>query len=176
MDTALLGASLPSTETGDLPDDTGDMVAKALARLWLSLARVRHHLNEQAQRQGLSLSAFLVLRPLVQSGPLRSSALAEAVCMDPSWISRQVAHLVERGLVERHADRADGRVCILAATEAGVETVLRLQETADAHVVDTVAGWSEQDRRHLAALLGRLADALEAGTGPDAARKGSDHA
>src|SRR5215831_12128099 len=122
MDTALLGASHPSAETGDLPDDTGDMVAKALARLWLSLARVRHHLNEQAQRQGLSLSAFLVLRPLVQSGPLRSSALAEAVCMDPSWISRQVAHMVERGLVERHADRADGRVCILAATEAGVET------------------------------------------------------
>jgi DNA-binding MarR family transcriptional regulator len=170
MDTGLHVASGPSATSGGPPDDSGELVARALARLWLSLARVRHHLSEQAQRQGLSLSAFLVLRPLIQSGPLRSSALAEAVCMDPSWISRQVAQLVERGLVERRADPADGRVCILAATDAGIETVARLQATADAQVAGTVAAWSEQDRRQLAMLLGRLADALEAGTGPAAGR------
>jgi DNA-binding MarR family transcriptional regulator len=92
------------------------------------------------------------------------------VCLDPSWISRQVAHLVERGLVERRADRADGRICILAATKAGIETVVRLQKAADDYMVGTVAGWSEQDRRHLAVLLGRLADGLEADSVPASGR------
>ena len=119
-------------------------------------------MSDRAQSEGLSLSAFIVLRPLVCSGPLRASALAEAVYLDLSWISRQVAHLVERGLVERRADRADGRVCILAATEAGIAAVARLQQASNEYVVGKVAGWSEQDRATLAALLGRLADDLGA--------------
>jgi DNA-binding MarR family transcriptional regulator len=143
-------------------DTSGDDVGQALAQLWQSMARLRQLMNDRAQSEGLSLSAFIVLRPLVCSGPLRASDLAEAVYLDLSWISRQVAHLVERGLVERRADRTDGRVCILAATEAGIEAVARLQQASNTYVADKVADWSEQDRTMLAMLLGRLTVALEA--------------
>lgn len=173
IDSAMPGTPGAGAATGGGADDSVEQVARAMGRLWLSLGRVRHHLGEQAHRQGLSLSAFLVLRPLVHSGPLRSSALAETVGMDPSWISRQVAQLVERGLVERRADRADGRVCILAVTDAGIETVARLHEAADAHMAGAVAGWPARDRRQLAALLGRLADTLEAGGAPAMGRHDS---
>ncbi|HVA92639.1 MAG TPA: MarR family transcriptional regulator [Chloroflexota bacterium] len=159
--TTVLTAALGATRDQER-DDSSDQVARAMARLWLSMAGMRRQMGGWAQSQGLSLSACIVLRPLVRFGPLRSSALAEAVCLDTSWISRQVAHLVERGLVERRADRADGRVCILAATEAGVEAVARLQQSLDEYMVGKVSGWSERDRRRLAMLLGRLAGELEA--------------
>jgi DNA-binding MarR family transcriptional regulator len=152
----------PVVEMDAGPDTSGDDVAQALAQLWQSMARMRQLMNDRAQSEGLSLSAFIVLRPLVCSGPLRASDLAEIVYLDLSWISRQVAHLVERGLVERRADRTDGRVCILAATEAGIEAVARLQQASNHYVVGKVADWSEQDRTTLAALLGRLTVALEA--------------
>ena len=158
--------SPPDTETGEGADPSSDHVAQALSRLWQSMATMRRQMSDRAQSEGLSLSSFIVLRPLAHSGPLRSSALAEAVCLDLSRISRQIAHLVERGLVERRADRADGRVCILAATEAGIEAVARLQHASNAYVVGKVAAWSEQDRTTLAALLERLAADLEAAPAP----------
>jgi DNA-binding MarR family transcriptional regulator len=162
MDASTALDARPVVEPAAGPDTSGDDVAQALAQLWQSMARMRQLMNDRAQSEGLSLSAFIVLRPLVCSGPLRASALAEAVYLDLSWISRQVAHLVERGLVERRADRTDGRVCILAATEAGIEAVARLQQASNTYVADKVAGWSEQDRTALAVLLGRLTVALEA--------------
>ncbi len=166
MNTPALLESRPDKEIEARQDTTSDQVAQVLSRLWQSMAKMRQLMGDRAQSEGLSLSAFIVLRPLVCSGPLRAGALAEAVYLDLSWISRQVAHLVERGLVERRADRADGRVCILAATEAGVEAVVRLQQASNDYVVDRVAGWSDQDRVTLAALLGRLADDLEASPTP----------
>src|SRR5665213_2281406 len=135
----------PVMEIGEGSDTSSDQMAQALTRLWQSMARMRQQMSERAQSAGLSMSAYIVLRPLVCSGPLRASALAEAVYLDLSWISRQVAHLVERGLVERRADQADGRVCILAATEAGIEAVARLQQASNEYVVGKVAAWSEQD-------------------------------
>ena len=56
-------------------------------------------------RGGAPLHFLLV--HLVKGGPQRSGALAEAVHSDPSTISRQVAHLVRLGLVERTADPED---------------------------------------------------------------------
>ena len=50
-------------------------------------------------------------------GPHRSNALAEAVHSDPSTVSRQIAALVKVGYVERRPDPADGRACLLAATD-----------------------------------------------------------
>jgi DNA-binding MarR family transcriptional regulator len=149
---------------------SSEQVAEALARLFRSLSKVRARVTEQAQVEGMSWSALMVLRPLVQSGPQRSSALADALCLDPSWISRQVAQLVQRGLVERRADPRDGRVCILAATEAGLELSARLQRSSDAYLAGKVAGWSAPDRRHLAVLLGRFAAELENDTTQATAR------
>jgi DNA-binding MarR family transcriptional regulator len=166
MNASTVLAAHPVVEPAAGSDTSGDDVAQALAQLWQSMARMRQLMNDRAQSEGLSLSAFIVLRPLVCSGPLRASDLAETVYLDLSWISRQVAHLVERGLVERRADRTDGRVCILAATEAGIAAVARLQQASNTYVADKVADWSEQDRTTLAVLLGRLTVALEAAPSP----------
>jgi len=57
---------------------------------------------------GFDRSAVILLKTLVALGPTRSSALAAAIHSDPSTVSRQVAALVGRGLLERRADQLDG--------------------------------------------------------------------
>src|ERR1700733_2841356 len=58
-------------------------------------------------------AAQVLLRSLEQNGPMRASGLAASVGSDPSTISRQIAALVKDGLIERRADQADGRACLL---------------------------------------------------------------
>ena len=62
-------------------------------------------------------ATHLLLHTVESEGPMRASALAASVHADLSTVSRQVAALVGRGLLERRADQRDGRACVLAVTE-----------------------------------------------------------
>lgn len=92
-----------------------DRIGAALVRMNKMHACVASHMS----KSGLDKASFVLLANLAERGPLRSSALAEAVFSDPSTVSRQVATLVKDGLVERRADPEDGRASVLAVTEAG---------------------------------------------------------
>jgi len=109
---------------------------------------------------GFDRSAIILLKTLAALGPSRSSALAAAVHSDPSTVSRQVAALVDRGLVERLADPHDGRATLLAATEAGKERHRLVHDRRERAFARMVADWPEQEVRDLAALLGRLNDSF----------------
>jgi DNA-binding MarR family transcriptional regulator len=99
----------------------------------------------------------MLLASLVCDGPRRASALADAVYSDPSTVSRQVAHLVRTGLVERRSDPEDGRVSVLAATEKGAEVLEEHRRRRNAAISAVVADWPEEDRHQFAALLTRFA-------------------
>src|ERR1700742_2833233 len=91
-----------------------------------TLLRLMHPLKAAAAREGLhgdgqDRSAMLLLFPLMHA-PQRPGALAELTHADPSTISRQVAELVQRGLVRREPDPSDGRASLLAITDAGRES------------------------------------------------------
>ena len=62
--------------------------------------------------------------------PLSQRALAERFGCDPSNISVLVDRLVERELVERRPDPSDGRVKLIAATDAGRALADRCCRTA----------------------------------------------
>ena len=89
------------------------------------LVRASHALKAQLHARhsdGIEWSGYLLLFHLCKDGPQRTSALAATACVDPSTISRQVAQLVDSGLVERRADPHDGRATLLAtrpSTSAG---------------------------------------------------------
>src|SRR6266702_273697 len=59
-------------------------------------------------------ATHLLLHTVESEGPMRASALAASAQADLSTVSRQVAALVSRGLLERRADQVDGRACLLA--------------------------------------------------------------
>jgi DNA-binding MarR family transcriptional regulator len=109
-----------------------------------------------AQKNGLEQAAYFLLAVLVTEGPQRTTALAEAVHSDTSTVSRQVGALVKHGMVERQADPADGRACLLAATPAG-QTVFEGQQRARTEqIADVLRHWTPADLRTVAHLLERL--------------------
>ncbi|MFC7655700.1 MarR family winged helix-turn-helix transcriptional regulator [Pseudonocardia benzenivorans] len=77
-------------------------------------------LHQIEHPDGVERATYVLLVHLVKDGPYRSRALADAVHSDPSTVSRQVAHLVRLGLVERVTDPDDGRAVLLVATDEGV--------------------------------------------------------
>jgi DNA-binding MarR family transcriptional regulator len=80
---------------------------------------------------------------------------------DPSTISRQVAHLVRLGLVERMADPEDGRATLLTASQEGRRVFEENRRIRIERFAGMLADWSVDDRRKLAELLGRFVTAFE---------------
>lgn len=138
------------------PDDRSiDTIAVQLTRL----QRIRERTAAQIRtKDGLDPAAFSVLFRLLQEGPMRSGALAEAVHSDASTISRQVAVLVERDLVERMADPADGRVSVLAVTRRGRELAERIRERRHENLARVMSAWTPEHRATFADLLRRFVD------------------
>jgi DNA-binding MarR family transcriptional regulator len=125
------------------------------------LVRASHGMRAQlhaAKPDGIEWAGSMLLFHLCKDGPQRSSALAAAVCVDPSTVSRQIADLVDLGLVERRADPHDGRATLLAATEAGEARHRLVHERRDRALAVMLADWSDNDVDALAGLLRRLND------------------
>jgi DNA-binding MarR family transcriptional regulator len=127
--------------------------------------RLVHALKTQAAKNDSGDRAALVLLfPLVRMGPLRQGALAELVHADPSTVSRHVAALVERGLVQRVADESDGRASRLHVTDAGHAALDALRRDRENHFAQVTARWDTDDLATLTTLLGRFLDDMSATT------------
>jgi DNA-binding MarR family transcriptional regulator len=113
--------------------------------------------------EGVEWAAYGLLFRLVDSGPMRSSALAEQVCVDPSTVSRQVAQLVRAGLVERQSDPVDGRASLLVATEHGRAAYAAKREDRQRMFAHLLAGWTVNDLATLTELLARFNDSIAEG-------------
>jgi DNA-binding MarR family transcriptional regulator len=134
-------------------------VASRVVELNQALNRFRQGMQNAAAGEGDGLLIHLVFQ-VATHGPIRAGELAETTRADPSTVSRQVATLVGRGLLERLADPQDGRASLLRATPAGMSFMQRHIELRDARFAVMLADWSEADRRQLADLLGRFIDDL----------------
>ncbi|WP_330251017.1 MarR family transcriptional regulator [Nocardia sp. NBC_00565] len=135
-----------------------DVIAIQLTRL----QRIRERTAGQLRmKDGVDPAAFAILFRLLCDGPMRSGALADAVHSDASTISRHVAHLVERHLVERQADRNDGRATVLVVTERGREVAERIRRRRHENLTRVMAAWTPQDRAAFAGLLRQFVDDFE---------------
>ncbi|GAA0226235.1 MarR family winged helix-turn-helix transcriptional regulator [Cryptosporangium japonicum] len=135
------------------PDDTVTELGRQLARFGRAMVRYK--------AQQAASAAYGLLFPLAER-PQRAGALAEAVHADPSTVSRQIAQLVERGLVERQPDPADGRACVLVPTDAGHETMAALRRRRDEHLAAVLEHWPADDVHQLVDLLSRFITDFEA--------------
>ena len=100
---------------------------EALARLRTAIMRLGRSLRAASASEGLTPAQSGVLATLVREGPLRAGDLATAEALNPTMLSRVLAHLEEAGLVVRAADPGDGRASRAAATPAGRRLVGRLR-------------------------------------------------
>lgn len=81
--------------------------------------------------------------------------LASALRLDPGYVSRQLAKLVDRELVEKERSSHDGRRRHLRLTSDGVEIHRQLSQRASADIAAMVDGLDAGARRR---LLGAMAE------------------
>jgi DNA-binding MarR family transcriptional regulator len=110
---------------------------------------------------GVEFAAYVLLAHLVVEGPMRSTALADAVHADPSTVSRQTAALVRHGMLERRADPIDGRASLLAATLDGQRAFDAYRQRNNGIIADVVRDWPVARIYQLASLLGDFAADFE---------------
>ncbi|GAY08428.1 MarR family winged helix-turn-helix transcriptional regulator [Pseudonocardia sp. N23] len=144
------------TPAGDLSDALACDLAVADA-LGYELARLFRLVQRTSRGSGpadLDRATFHVLIHLASAdGPQRSADLAEALCTDPSTVSRRVAALVKQGLIERRADPDDGRASLLAVTDDGHSALEQSRRYKARLVAEVLGAWPIEKRQALVALL-----------------------
>ena len=105
---------------------------------------------------GLDGAAYGLLVLLDDAGPLRASDVVVRLGLDKSTVSRQVASLVEAGLVDRVADPDDGRAQVLSTSEEGHRRLSEIRDARRARWEADLSDWSTDDVAALGTLLGRL--------------------
>ncbi|WP_306796593.1 MarR family transcriptional regulator [Nocardia sp. XZ_19_369] len=148
-----------------MDDRTIDTIAMQLTRLQRIRDRTAAQLSTWT-KDGLDPAAFGALIRLCCDGPMRSGALAGALHSDASTVSRQVAQLVGRKLVERQADPADGRATVLVVTDRGRAVAEEIRRRRNENLTRVMAGWTPQSRADFAGLLEQFVDDFER-TRPD---------
>ena len=112
---------------------------------------------------GLSLdrALFPLLVGIERQGPIGVVALAEGSGRDHTTVSRQVAKLVELGLVEKRKG-ADARVHEAGITKKGRQMTDALTAARQRLAAPVLAKWSEKDFETLVRLLRRFVDDISA--------------
>lgn len=136
-------------------------LSEQLARAFAAMGRAISERGAELPR-----TDFVVLVRLGETSdagdPCRLRDLAHAEGLDQSTMSRRIASLAKRGLVERRPDPDDRRAHRLQLTESGTVALAAERARRVSLVTDALAGWDESDKDELARLLGKLTDTLDA--------------
>lgn len=119
-------------------------------------------------RNCMDRAAYLLLNRLDREGPMGVKALAEGMGIDSSTVTRQVAPLVESGLVKRTSHPEDGRAVVLALSPRGQSRLAEVRASRRALMAEITDDWTPIERADFTTLLGRFNAALSErhGTAP----------
>ena len=132
--------------------------ADLAVRLRLAIARTARRLRQEAGEE-LSPSQTAALATIDRHGPLTPSELAVRERIQRPTVTRIVALLEQRGLVQRTRDPQDGRSSLVALTPAGRDLLARGRTRKDAYLARRLRELDGQERATLqraAAILERL--------------------
>ncbi|HSA53704.1 MAG TPA: MarR family transcriptional regulator [Yinghuangia sp.] len=111
-------------------------------------------------RYTMDRAAYLLLGRLEAEGPMGVKALAQAMSIDSSTVTRQVTPLVEQGYVDRVPNPDDGRAVLLRLSEMGRERLHQVRSARIELMAEMVGDWSADDRERFADLLTRFNKAM----------------
>lgn len=109
-----------------------------------------------AEPFGLSVTQWRVMAALGRFAPLTASDVGQRIVMDKVAVSRAVAGLMQRGLVERATDRADRRRASLRLSARGRAMHARIVPLALTYEDRLYKVLSAEERRSFDALTDRL--------------------
>lgn len=131
--------------------------AQLAATLRGAITRLNRRLRRARPVSELTQSQLSALTSLELAGALTPKELADAERVQPPSVTRTVAALEQRGLVQRTPHPTDGRQVILAPTEQGREIVVLDRRARDAWLAKRLAELGPEERD----TLRRAADILE---------------
>ena len=125
-----------------------------------AITRVNRRLRQTLPIGELTVAQISALQSLDAAGALTPRELADAERVQPPTMTRIVARLEERGLIQRTPHPTDGRQVILAPSPLGRELLVEYQRVRDEWLANRIGGLTEADRdalRRAAEILVRLA-------------------
>jgi DNA-binding MarR family transcriptional regulator len=121
-----------------------------------AITRLNRRLRQARPIGDLTVAQISALTSLELAGALTPRELADTERVQPPTMTRIVAKLEERGLVQRSPHPTDGRQVILAATEAGRAVLAELHQARNSWLAQRLAELTEEERD----TLQRAADIL----------------
>ena len=127
--------------------------ADEATHLYVVLGRITRALRRAAAGSEIGHGSLSALASLVTDGPMRLGELASVEGVSAPSMTRIVAALEERALVERRTDPADGRALVVEATASGHTLVRTGREARIGELRARLSALSPDDRRTLDAAL-----------------------
>ncbi|GGR69978.1 MarR family transcriptional regulator [Streptomyces aureoverticillatus] len=113
-------------------------------------------------RNSMDRAAYLLLNRLDKEGPMGVKALAASMGIDSSTVTRQVAPLVDTGLVKRTSHPEDGRAVVLQLSPRGQARLDEVRSSRRELMAELTHDWAPAERESFTALLTRFNSALSA--------------
>jgi DNA-binding MarR family transcriptional regulator len=107
-------------------------------------------------------AAYLLLNRLDSEGPMGVKALAASMGIDSSTVTRQVAPLVDTGLVKRTSHPEDGRAVVLQLSPRGQARLSEVRASRRRLMAELTHDWAPEERDAFTSLLTRFNGALSA--------------
>lgn len=152
---------MPKSHSASVHTDPG-LDPDAPARLRAVVGKLSRRLNASARGEGLTHTQLSVLGVIARSGPLRMTELADIEGVNPTMLSRVVAHLDDDGLVRRRPDPEDRRAGLVEVTALGRRTHDRLRAERGRLLADGLTRLRPDQRAALEAALPALEALVEA--------------
>ena len=114
------------------------------------------------QEFGISIPEWRTIAVLGAFAPLSSNEICERTAMDKAKVSRAVASLLKRGLIEREAHATDQRLIQLTLSKSGRKIYEAIIPRARAIEAAVTKGVSKTDVTHLHGILDRIGARLDA--------------
>jgi len=151
----------PATATAT-PRTTQHVHSPSLAHLANDLRLACMRISRRVRFESTQLVAphQLSVMARLEDKALTPRELAGIECVSPPSMTRTVAGLVERGLVARQDDPADGRQVFLSLTAQGLLTLKETRRKRDAWMASRLKGITADEREVLiraSVILTRLA-------------------
>ena len=133
--------------------------AELASTMRVSVMRLSRRLRAERADHGLSLTQVATLASLERHGPLTPSELADHEQVRPPSMTRVLAGLHERGLIERTPHVTDGRQHLVSLTSAATALLKEDRRRRDAWLAVRLAGLTREERdllRQAAPLIERI--------------------
>jgi DNA-binding MarR family transcriptional regulator len=144
-------------KSSGLSGPTSDTTLELAELLSHSARRLRRGSTTQLAPLGLTMAQARVLRLVASSGrPLRMADIAAGLEVVPRSVTTMVDGVEAAGLIVRSTDPDDRRSILVRLTDRGLALLESLEQARRATAEEVFGGLGDDDRAHLARLLGDL--------------------